>query len=151
VRFISRPRGLPPARRFHSSRVPKLRLTENRAVLLRPTKSLVVRARTVARGCSPESNLQENCATRKRTDCAAQILSQARPVSAHLASRSAEKSTIFQRDTHGMSLAKRSAGWRPVRGAWPRPERILPMTTTNSTWIADWNPEDEKFWNATGK
>ncbi len=25
------------------------------------------------------------------------------------------------------------------------------MTTTNSTWIADWNPEDEKFWNATGK
>jgi NNP family nitrate/nitrite transporter-like MFS transporter len=25
------------------------------------------------------------------------------------------------------------------------------MTTPNPTWIADWNPEDEKFWNATGK
>jgi MFS transporter, NNP family, nitrate/nitrite transporter len=27
----------------------------------------------------------------------------------------------------------------------------MPMTTPNTTWIADWNPEDEKFWNATGK
>jgi MFS transporter, NNP family, nitrate/nitrite transporter len=25
------------------------------------------------------------------------------------------------------------------------------MSTTNSTWIADWNPEDEKFWQSTGK
>jgi NNP family nitrate/nitrite transporter-like MFS transporter len=27
----------------------------------------------------------------------------------------------------------------------------MPMTTPHSTWIADWNPEDEKFWNSTGK
>jgi NNP family nitrate/nitrite transporter-like MFS transporter len=32
-----------------------------------------------------------------------------------------------------------------------RPERTKLMTTPNTTWIADWNPEDEKFWNATGK
>jgi NNP family nitrate/nitrite transporter-like MFS transporter len=25
------------------------------------------------------------------------------------------------------------------------------MTTPNTTWIADWNPEEEKFWNAAGK
>jgi MFS transporter, NNP family, nitrate/nitrite transporter len=25
------------------------------------------------------------------------------------------------------------------------------MSTRNSTWIADWNPEDQNFWNSTGK
>jgi MFS transporter, NNP family, nitrate/nitrite transporter len=27
----------------------------------------------------------------------------------------------------------------------------VPVTERNPTWIAEWNPEDEKFWNASGK
>src|SRR5689334_16443825 len=30
-------------------------------------------------------------------------------------------------------------------------ERIHAMSRPTIRWIADWNPEDEKFWNATGK
>src|SRR5262249_31360929 len=25
------------------------------------------------------------------------------------------------------------------------------MSKRNPTWISDWNPEDEKFWNSTGR
>ena len=25
------------------------------------------------------------------------------------------------------------------------------MSKRNQTWISDWNPEDETFWNSTGK
>src|ERR1700736_891380 len=30
-------------------------------------------------------------------------------------------------------------------------ERKSPMSTPNPTWISDWNPEDETFWNTKGK
>src|ERR1700736_3747997 len=30
-------------------------------------------------------------------------------------------------------------------------ERNSPMSTPNPTWISDWNPEDETFWNTKGK
>src|SRR5262245_44019053 len=31
------------------------------------------------------------------------------------------------------------------------PERNTLMRKLNSTWIADWNPEDETFWKSTGR
>src|SRR4051794_23066170 len=33
-----------------------------------------------------------------------------------------------------------------------RQRGVLEMTTTpKTTWIAEWHPEDEKFWDSTGK
>src|ERR1700689_4541396 len=29
--------------------------------------------------------------------------------------------------------------------------RSAPMSTTDTTWISGWNPEDETFWNSQGK
>src|SRR2546427_3030805 len=33
----------------------------------------------------------------------------------------------------------------------PQPERNTLMSKRNRAWISDWNPEDETFWNSTGK
>src|SRR5947207_13638745 len=33
----------------------------------------------------------------------------------------------------------------------PQPERNTLMSKRNRAWISDWNPEDDKFWNSTGK
>src|SRR5215510_12829723 len=37
------------------------------------------------------------------------------------------------------------------RGLRAARERASSMTKEKSTWISDWNPEDERFWEATGK
>src|SRR5215470_13800732 len=37
------------------------------------------------------------------------------------------------------------------RGLCAARERASSMTKEKSTWISDWNPEDERFWEATGQ
>src|SRR6266550_3787996 len=36
-------------------------------------------------------------------------------------------------------------------GLQSRPQRNMLMSKRNRTWISDWNPENEKFWESTGK
>jgi MFS transporter, NNP family, nitrate/nitrite transporter len=54
-----------------------------------------------------------------------------------------ERWHVFAKCTHGLAS--------DARGADGRSERKSPMSKRNTTWISDWNPEDEKFWNSKGK
>jgi NNP family nitrate/nitrite transporter-like MFS transporter len=53
---------------------------------------------------------------------------------------------------HNLAQALRSRGARPAdRVASAQPKRDSPMSKRNTTWISEWNPEDETFWQSTGK
>src|SRR5215470_9111628 len=44
-----------------------------------------------------------------------------------------------------------SPGLMPGHALHATGERIHAMSRLTTRWIADWNPEDEKFWNTEGK
>jgi MFS transporter, NNP family, nitrate/nitrite transporter len=55
----------------------------------------------------------------------------------------ARKSIDSQRHEIGTAFAKPARKYRP--------ERNTRMSERNSTWISDWDPEDEKYWESKGK
>src|SRR5262249_40886856 len=55
-----------------------------------------------------------------------------------------QKCVVYQLDTHGTALARGSAR------STDRAERN-PSMSKRDTWISHWRPDDETFWNTTGK